>query len=471
MRGALHKLLFLAALTGCAAGCSGKNVESPQNRKTSPVPPVPGLSVLDVAACQADPAPTPEGLVSGEAPREVRLYLDGSASMRPFAGQGGRFHDVLVALRPVLLDLGISRSRVAKVGERVEELDHSGGFERFDRPAFYSQGETNLAAVLDELGEADATSAVTVVVTDGVTSLLRDQGKVGDLNECGRGSDVDCLTSKIGRLVKAGQGFWLVGLRSTFRGTLFSETLRVGGGSLGSVDLPDRPFYIWLITAHPPTGRALVSQLLKRLSVAVDGRQAFAVELAPGDLSWSLPGEAPATDGRLVPTGATVGAVRKGFVPAARGEAPLQKMANQDLEGTAFGLRIPLEPTALSELPEPITPLAVYRSTFCLRWIGSAPGRRPRAQAAQEKNALWLALRADSFAPLAGKKTLLVQQLVRDAAAGGVLDSLADWSTSDDSTVEAGSRTLNLENFVKSLAARLEPPDRLEQPLLRLEFE
>ncbi len=391
--------------------------------------------------------------------------------MKPFAGQGHRFRAVLVALRPVLLDLGIRRSRVAKVGDDVAVLDHSGGFERFDISSFYTKGETNLAAVLDELGEADS-SAVTVVITDGVTSLLRDRGAAGELGECERGSDVDCLTLKIGRLIEAGQGFWLVGFRSAFRGALFSETARVGGASLGIVHLPDRPFYVWVITAHPPTGRALASRLLDRLSVASDGRQAFALELAPGAIPWIMPGEgAPATDSQLVPQGVTAGAVRSGFVPADSREAPLQKVAHRGLKGTAFGLRLPLELTPLHEMPKNIIPLPVYRSVYCLRWTGNEPRGNFRARAAEEERLLRLALLARSFAPLAGRKATLVQQLVRDTSARGLPGWLGAWSTIDDSTVEAGSRTLNLEEFVRALEARLEPPDRLEQPILRLGFE
>lgn len=473
MNGILRKILLVTALVfgiACSGGESEKPRPGPGSRGTPPSS-NPGAQVFDVAACRGATLPTPAGLIVGEAPREVHLYLDGSASMKSFAGQGDRFRAVLVALRPVLLDLGVRRSRVAKVGEEVEVLDHSGGFERFDNPSFYTRGETNLAAALDELEEADS-SAVTVVVTDGVTSLLQDRGAAGELGECERGSDVDCLTLKAGRLIEAGKGFWLVGFRSAFRGTLFSETLRVGGASLGQVDLPDRPFYLWVITAHPPTGRALVSRLLDRLSVAPDGQQAFAVELAPGKIPWSVPGkEAPEADSQLIPQGATAGAVRSGFVPPDRGEAPLQKVAHRDLEGTAFGLRLSLEPTPLHEMPEKITPLSVYCSAYCLRWTGNAPRGNFRTKASEEGSLLRLALLTPSFAPLAGKKTTLVQQLVRDTSAGGLPDWLGAWSTSDDSTVKAGSRTLNLEEFVRALEARLEPPDRLEQPILRLEFE
>lgn len=472
MNGILRKLWLVTALVFFGVSCSGDDSDRVKPPKSTQAPPAnPGGPALDVAACRGASAPTPAGLITGEAPREVRLYLDGSASMKPFAGQGDCFRAVLVALRPVLLDLGVRRSRVAKVGDAVEVLDHSGGFERFDNPSFYTRGETNLAAALDELEEADST-AVTVVVTDGVTSLLRDRGAAGELGECERGSDVDCLTLKIGRLIEAGQGFWLVGFRSAFRGNLFSETLRVGGASLGQVDLPDRPFYVWVITAHPPTGRALVARLLDRLSVASDGKQVFAVELAPGTIPWSVPGEeAPAADSQLVPKEATAGAVRSGFVPADRGEAPLQKVAHRDLEGTAFGLRLTLEPAPLHEMPKSIIPLAVYRSAYCLRWTGNPPRGNFRARALEEGPLLRLALLTPSFAPLAGKKTTLVQQLVRDKAAGGLPDWLGAWSTSDDSKVEAGSRTLNLEEFVRALEARLDPPDRLEQPILRIEFE
>jgi hypothetical protein len=428
---------------------------------------------LAVATCEEGSASSPDAVLAESPPQEVHVYLDGSVSMKPFAGQGSRFSDVIAALRPALLDLGIRRSRVFRLGEGLESLAQSGGFERFDEPGFYSRGETNLAAALDAEAQSTAAGSLAVVVTDGVMSLRRDVGKPGEIGECEQGSDVDCLSLKIARLIESGRGFWLVGVRSAFRGILFSEKAQVGGASLGHVEVPNRPFYVWVISDHPPTARAFIQKILRRISVAPNGTEAFALELAPGDLPWRLPesSQAPDPDGAFLPVNVRNGAVRGKFLPANSGKAPTQVVSQQGLTGSGFALRIPLRATALEKIPDGLTPAWRYQSGYCMRWEGGAPRGTLQVRVAEGDGALHWGILTPSFEVLSKRHATLVQRLERPSVGQDLVTGLAAWSTRDDRTVQMASRTLNLGNFLEALQERLNPPERYEQPILVLNFQ
>jgi hypothetical protein len=393
--------------------------------------------------------------------------------MKGFAGQGDRFSSVLTGLRGALLDIGVDRSELARVGERIEFLQRSGGFDQLDQTSFYSRSETDLGAVLDNELRRPAGPSLALLITDGVMSLQSNHGKAGSLLDCERGSDVECLAVKMGKVIQAGRGVWILGLRSAFRGTLYSERLKVGGGRLGEASLPNRPFYVWVISDHPASGRRLVERLFQRISEHPDGQRSFALELSPGDIRWWLPApvEAPESDSKLFPSGATQGAVRGKFAPAAGGLPGIQEAASQNLDGTAFGLKIPLHETALTLMPKEITPLWAYQSSYCVRWEGKAPSGALRVQAREDGGALHFALLSQSFAGLAGRRVTIVERMVRAGVGHDIIQRLEPWSTDDDRKIAAGSRTLNLLGFLDSLVARLEPAGRFKQPLLRIDFK
>lgn len=422
-----------------------------------------------VGACEGPQAPPPTGLEVGEPLREVRLYLDGSRSMQGFAAQGGTFSAVLAALRPVLLDLEIDRSSVALVGGSLGSFVREGNLERFDEPGHFLLDETNLAAVLDEELRRAATPGLAMVITDGVMSLRADAGE--ELVDCQRGSDVHCLSVKVRKLVEKGRGFWIVGLRSRFHGVLFSETLKPGGGSLGVRELPDRPFYLWVMASNPVLGRRLVDRLFARLGAP--GKAGFALELAPGRLPLLVPRseQAPASDSGLFAVSSRLGASKGKYTPGSPGRAGKQVVAHSGLEGTAFGLRLALALPELRDLPASLQPLWSYQADYCLRWTGNGPAPGLQARLAAGETDLRLALQARSFARFAGRQAVLTQRLERQAGHGLSLPSLAPWSTRDDRSASQGNRTLYLEEFLLALEERLRPPDLFEQPLLELHFE
>jgi hypothetical protein len=426
-----------------------------------------------VASCEGPSSPPPTPVAGGKPPQDTRIYLDGSGSMKAFAGQGDRFADVLGSLRGALLDVGVVRTQVTKVGVGLESVPHTGGFDKFDEKAFYTQPDTNLGAVLDNEQKRLSESALGLLITDGVMSLRADNGEAGSLVACQSGSDVECLAIKVGKLIQSGRGVWIVGFRSAYRGKLFSERIKVGGGSLGEVKLKDRPFYLWVIADNPASGRRLIERLFARLSLQPDGVRAFALELSPGMIPWWLPSgdQAPASDSSLFPQGATPGAVRGKFSPATAGQVPTQQVANQNLDGTAFGLRVPLQATSLTEMPKGITPLWTYHLSHCLRWEGRPPSGKMRVRAQEVNGSLKFAMLSSSFGALAGRQVTLVQRLVREGNASEVVSHLEAWSTTDDRKIANGSRTLNLQGFLESLIARLHPPDSYEQPILKLDLK
>ncbi len=465
-RSSLLGMSFLCTLLACGRGESlpGHNTANTSG---------PQQAVWAVASCEGHSAPPPSRLAGTSPPREARIYLDGSASMKGFAGQGDRFSSVLTGLRGALLDVGVDSSQLARVGERIEFLQHSGGFDQLDQKSFYSRSETDLGAVLDSELRRPSGPSLAILITDGVMSLQANQGKAGQLLPCERGSDIECLAVKMGKLIQAGRGVWILGLRSAFHGTLYSERLKVGGGSLGEVSITDRPFYLWVITDHPASGRRLIERLFQRISAQPDGQRSFVLELAPGDIHWwlSAPEEAPESDSKLFPSGATQGAVRGKFASAAGGLPSTQEAVSQNLDGTAFGLKIPLQETALTAIPKEVTPLWTYRSSYCLRWEGKAPSGVLQVQAQEDGRALHFALLSPSFAGLSGRHITIVERMVRAGGGHDIVRRLEPWSTDDDRKIAAGSRTLNLLGFLDSTIARLEPAESFEQPLLRIDFK
>jgi hypothetical protein len=361
---------------------------------------------------------------------------------------------------------------VTKVGEALEPIHHAGGFDKFDEKGFYTRSETNLGAVLDNEQKRLSDSSLGLLITDGVMSLRTDQGGE-DITKCQNGSDFECLAVKVGQLIQSGRGLWIVGFRSAYRGILYSERIKVGGGRIGEVKLKDRPFYLWVIADNPASGRKLVERLFARLSLQPDGVRAFALELSPGKIPWWLPSadQAPTSDSSLFPEGATPGAVRGKFSPSTTGLAPTQQVANQNLDGTAFGLRVPLQATSLTEMPKGITPLWTYRPAHCLRWEGKPPSGKMRVRVQEDGGELKFAMLSSSFGALAGKQVTFVQRLVREGNASEVVSRLKDWSTTDDRKIENGSRTLNLQGFLESRVTRLDPPASYEQPILRLDLK
>jgi hypothetical protein len=426
-----------------------------------------------VASCESASSPPPTRVAGGKPPQDARVYLDGSASMKAFAGQGDRFADVLGSLRGALLDVGVVRTQVTFVGAGLEPVPHTGGFEKFDEKGFYTRSETNLGAVLDNEQKSLSDSPLGLLITDGVMSLHADKGEPGTIADCQRGSDVECLAVKVGKLIQSGRGVWIVGFRSAYRGKLFSERIKAGGGSLGNVKLLDRPFYLWVIADNPAKGRRLIERLFARLSLQPDGARAFALELSPGKIPWWLPSadQAPVSDSSLFPQGATPGAVRGKFLAAPAGQVPMQQVANQNLDGTAFGLRVPLQTTSLTEMPKEITPLWTYRPAYCLRWEGIRRAGNMRLRAQEDGGNLKFAMLSSSFGALAGRRVTLVQRLVREGNASEVVSHLEAWSTTDDRKITAGSRTLNFLGFLESLMTRLDLPASYDQPILKLDFK
>jgi len=456
-------MMLLACGRGDGQGHGGRSVTSSQGHDEA----------WTVASCEGPSSPPPTRVAGGRPPQDARVYLDGSASMKAFAGQGDRFADVLGSLRGALLDIGVVRTQLTKVGVGLESVPHTGGFDKFDAKSFYTQPDTNLGAVLDNEQKRLSESSLGLLITDGVMSLRADQDDKGSLVECQSGSDVECLAVKVGKLIQSGRGVWIVGFRAAYRGILYSERIKVGGGRLGEVKLRDRPFYLWVIADNPASGRRLIERLFARLSLQPDGVRAFALELSPGKIPWWLPSadQAPTSDGSLFPQGATSGAVRGKFSAATAGQVPTQQVANQNLDGTAFGLRVPLQTTSLTEMPKGITPLWTYHPAHCLRWEGKPPAGKMRVRAQEDGANLKFAMLSSSFGALAGRQVTLVQRLVREGNASEVVSHLESWSTTDDRKIEAGSRTLNLLGFLESLVTRLDPPASYEQPILKLDLK
>lgn len=458
--------LLVTLLLGCSDGKTPTDSPPPAEVDIGP-------EVPEIATCPPGSAPSPEALIPSTTPDHVRVYIDGSGSMRGFAAGQDRYQALLNALRPALLELSIFENQTFLVGKDIEPVAKGGNFGDYTAPSYYTRGETNLAAVLEaEIESGAGSSSMTLVLTDGVMSLQGGAETSTSLVDCERGSDIHCLTFKLSQLLERGTGFWILGIRSRFLGPLISELKRPGGESLGNVDLPDRPFYLWVLTDHPAAGRELIAGLLRRIGQQPDRGTLFALEVSPGEILWRVPSsDEPTSSRQLFPDPVRQGAVPGQFHPDPAGGPAILETSSKNVKGTGFGVELQLEETILSSSRGSMDHLWVFEDRFCLRWADASPRIPYRALAAKQDGELQFAFLTSSFRDLSSHRVTLHHLYARTDQANAVLPALAGWSTNDDRTQEAGSKTLNFEEFLYTLRARFDQPVQYDQPLLTLEFK
>lgn len=150
------------------------------------------------------------------------------------------------------------------------ETNLSGAIEAFAAPVEASQGETPAPA-----------ARFHVLVTDGVQSLRRSSDAA-----CAVGSDQICVRKKILALLSQGWAGYVIGIRSEFKGTLYSEITRAAIPYETSDLSSYRPFYLYLFS---PDAKALdqlqqaLSERLRPLLPAPDSLRLVALTSAYAD--------------------------------------------------------------------------------------------------------------------------------------------------------------------------------------------
>ncbi|HEX6372610.1 MAG TPA: hypothetical protein VF006_27065 [Longimicrobium sp.] len=220
---ALKALLVASACTITLTGCPPPEDErvAEASRKLAEQ-----LAQADSGATGSTPAP-PKGAAGGE----TRLYVDASRSMAGFVGcrtTETEFDQVLdriaTALEITEVQLfGTTSPGVPLMEER--KLDHSvhcpDTFRRLQNP------DRELYAMM----EADSTARIHLYFSDGVQSDARAANPSASVRE-------------LQRWLANGRALAILAFRGRFSGEAWSEQR---GAWMGPVDVPDRPFYVFVL--------------------------------------------------------------------------------------------------------------------------------------------------------------------------------------------------------------------------------
>jgi hypothetical protein len=465
----LHvRLSRLAALTASLlilwlSGCGG----------TDPVE-------WEAAGVSASPTPTP-----AKPPTEDKLvvYLDTSASMAGYVSQNGQnvFGSTLRALRDTVtsfktpLDVAV---RYVDVSVTKPDPDGALALQKASiNPKIYGGNETDLAGAINEFGGKPAPAAahvaaatasgeaeaeqtpparIHVLITDGVQSKKSQNAK------CLKGSDSTCVREKIIDLLKAGWGAYVIGLRSQFHGTIYSEVsgAKMQYNSYENRPQSFRPFYLYIFSPDRAALDDFVGVLRERLR-----------PIAPPD------------------TLRVVALTSRYSERAVKAEAVVPKESEDAVElggqeDDPARITLGVDPNVTDASPLPLT-VAVevpwskqvldsgskQELAAMVRWEVVAVYPAPGGAAEGGKRYPVVKVKTASGVAPDGQGRLPVELTVgwprsTQAPAWGVyrlqgrldfgedkdpLPWIRQWSTSLDTTVDTGDRTLNLESVLTSL--------------------
>lgn len=428
-------------------------------------------------SCPADKGDSP--LATVEAAEQLVVYLDVSRSMQGFVSERRGteaasaqtvFSKALLELRNIVNSLSPQPRVVLRVvDDEVRPAADAFQLARYSiNRDWYRGNETNLAGAFKafqespEPGAGAAPARFHILVTDGVQSSKR---RRPDLS-CLQGSDADCVKERINELLGKGWGGALLGLRSDFKGKVFSE-IRPGQSVEYATDAehPDtfRPCYFYVFSPD----QAALDQLVKALKDGLRPLLRSADHLREYTLTAHYFGGTPTVEfastdektltvhrERNAPAGAACFNVDIAL-PSARQAVATRDDGGQPAPDAQIILRVPWSHHALdSGTPQEVAGL--------MKWALTPTGANP------EQGALYPLLKitgstanADGSVTLqlsakweegAGKRRERVYRLV------GRLDLeknsppwVGQWSTDTDETQEEAARTLNLKISLANL--------------------
>lgn len=264
-----HAVRFLGIIAVCAAVTACREAAPPEWKSVLPMHPATKHAAQQVR--------TTDDLV---------VYLDASKSIQGYVQSDGRtiYGKTLRELRNFssLLSrpLRVSVRRVdGKVGEHLSDVElNRASMTR----AVYSGLETNLAGAFAQFGPAIAAAGsiparspvplLQVVITDGVQST--EASAVQD--NCATGADQVCVRAQMLRWINSGWSAVLLGVRSEFDGTIYSEINRLSPGQPYAVSYSARagdrqsyrPFYLYVFSPDESALTGFVATLKRRLRLA-----------------------------------------------------------------------------------------------------------------------------------------------------------------------------------------------------------
>lgn len=255
-RATLVMILVACALCHCGGGSARTKDPDPE--------------AIRSAFGKPDPEP-PQGLA-------WRVYLDGSRSMQGFPRARRTFENVLRDLADFLAaKAGQSPVSFFRFGPGVEVLTSNQFLGAGSQPDYYGFPRTDIGAVLSEVAPKawgskprSTVPAAVLIITDGVQSL--------------ENTNSPDLIEPVSRWLSWGYEFGIIGVRSEFNGTAYSETRRerrlgeaLGTFRTGGDTSRFRPFYVFVLTTRPGLfdeilgcveGRGLRNRLVRDLELS-----------------------------------------------------------------------------------------------------------------------------------------------------------------------------------------------------------
>ncbi len=434
------------------------------------------LCVLSTQVLAGEPLDSPvfvPNQLIGDA-TNATVYVDISGSMRGFVSRDNAESSVhskfLDRLKPLLVASGVVTFQAAPLAGEVSPSRPVGSFEEFKNASMYIGGETNIAGAIAQATVSPQNSLM-LLLTDGVVSLSKTreaQTGARSARDCGKGSDVTCAALSVRDYVAARHGFWIVGMRFPFYGPYYVEQ---GGIHLrtGSVikehSFPRRPFYAWVGSPSQEQGRQFVGSLIE--FARTEGLEYFAAEIAPGD--WVGPSiaepllsrDVSPTDPSFCPSvdllGNSLGSTSDS-PPRISAHVQPSSIFHPREAVPALGFSVPFKP-AFGGQPNGLLSLFTYRASIASIEPGVDISDRTTASSGTTETKvtskrptrprLEICLRYSN--PLAsdrhGKSIHLLTRWYQQADG----DFWEPWSTGTDDSVEATSKTLNLDEFFRIL--------------------
>jgi hypothetical protein len=445
---------------------------------------------VDWEAAGVSAAPTPAPSPRPTSDRLV-VYLDTSASMAGYVSQNGQnvFGATLRALRDTVTSFKNPLDVVVRdVDISVKSPDPDGALalqKASINPKIYGGGETDLAGAIGEFsanpgrekivpagdGEAAPEDApplarIHILITDGVQSKKSQTGK------CLKGSDPTCVREKIINLLKADWGAYIIGMRSQFHGTIYSEITgaKIPFNSNDNRPQTFRPFYLYVFSPDRAALDEFIGSLREKLRA-----------VAPPDTLRVLALTSPYSDAGVKAEAVVPKESEESFELGEQEESPPRLTLGVD-PNTTDASPVPL--TVAVEVPwsknvldsgskQELAGVLAWDVTRVYPAEGAADGgkRYPVVK-----------VKSESGVTLDSRGRLPVQLSVgwprsTESPAWGVyrlrgrldfgegkdpLPWIRQWSTDLDTTVDRGDRTLNLESILTSL---LRNPVLEQQPV------
>jgi hypothetical protein len=295
--------------------------------------------------------------------------------------------------------------------------------------AKFDAGSTCLAAPWRAPGPG-----IRFVLTDGVPSAVDSLARSGSCScPASDPTNVNCIARALVEFIQAGNGIWLIGLRSSFTGTYYPEMPpRVAFAPRSPVL---RPLYAWIGASDVEQGRQIARETFYSLQKA--GAEAFLLEIWPGRWMGAKP-NAP-TSGNLQLVGAE--ASRKCGTERTRAKViriegnGIVRLARTPAPQLLIGIRLPVDTGAV-----------VHRDSIP-QLVIAAPSSEVIVTGARP---IWWT--ADSLGGCFELSSDPLVSWMRGVRVEPGQIQYDDWSTGNDSKRENLGKTLFLSELLDALA-------------------